>query len=417
MYTKSSKPVRGKLRIGFIILIVIMLLINIIFGAFIFLDLRVLESPETTIHIELIEVNSEEVVIYQNIEIYNPNSYELFVENFKVITNTENGDEIARIIIEGGSIPSKERRNFSSNEIIAFQGEAQSILTSKITGTIGVKFLGLIKKTLPLSVNIITSASEVINEIDIPVVHVWGDFGEITTERINFTGTIEVYNPNSFEMFIEDLYAVVETETGENVGSLEVEGGTIPAKSSKSFIGEGSVLIIALNAETLTINIDSTAGVKIAGITKSISYSINTHLNIPKIEDIINLNTPTDAIIKSDLRATLNGFVSDITLEIKNPNKIAILAKDIVISIFRIDNEESELIDGCSIEGGKAEPGEDLVLTARIPLSFRKLVYSRGKGFLPDALLIMVRANITIPGLDQHIWVGVSGYQDIHPFL
>ncbi len=417
MDTKSSKPVRGKLRIGFIILIVIMLLINIIFGAFIFLDLRVLESPETTIHIELIEVNPDEAVIYQNIEVYNPNSYELFVENFKVITNTENGDEIARIIIEGGSIPSKERRNFSSNEIIAFQGEGQSILTSKITGTIGVKFLGLIKKTLPLSVNIITSASEVINEIDIPVVHVWGDFGEITTERINFTGTIEVYNPNSFEMFIEDLYAVIETETGENVGSLEVEGGTIPPKSSKSFIGEGSVLIIALNAETLTIYIDSTAGIKIAGITKSISYSVNTHLNIPKIEDIINLNTPTDAIIKSDLRATLNGFVSDITLEIKNPNKIAILAKDIVISIYRIDNEESELIDGCSIEGGKAEPGEDLVLTARIPLSFRKLVYSRGKGFLPDALLIMVRANITVPGLDQHIWIGVSGYQDLHPFL
>ena len=417
MDTKSSKPVKSKLRIGFIILIVVMLLINIIFGALIFLDLRVLKTPETTIQIELVEVNSEEVVIYQNIEIYNPNSYELFVENFKVITNTENGDEIARITIEGGSIPSNDRRNFSSNEIIAFHGEGQSILTSKITGTIGVKFLGLIKKTIPLSVNIITSAEDIINEIEIPVVHVLGDFGEITTECINFTGTIEVYNPNSFEMFIEDLNAIIETETGENVGSLEVEGGTIPAKSSKSFKGDGSVLIVALNAETLSVNISSTAGVKIAGITKSISYSVNTQINIPKIEDIINLNIPTDAIIKSDLRATLNGFVSDITLEIKNPNKIAILAKDIVISIYRVDKEESELIDSCSIEGGEAGPGEDLVLTARIPLSFRKLVFSRGKGFLPDALLIMVRANVTIPGLDQHIWVGVSGYQDLHPFF
>jgi LEA14-like dessication related protein len=417
MDTKSSKPVQGKLRIGFIILIVVMLSINIIFGALIFLDLRLLKTPETTIQIELIEVNPDEVVIYQNIEVYNPNTYELFVENFKVITNTENGDEIARIIIEGGNIPSKDRRNFSSNEIIAFQGKGQGILTSKITGTIGVKFLGLIKKTLPLSVNIITSAEEVINEIEIPIVHVWGDFGEITTERINFTGTIEVYNPNSFEMFIEDLYVIIETETGEKVGSLEVEGGTIQAKSSKSFKGNGSVLIVALNAETLIVNITSTAGIKIAGITKSISYSVNTHINIPKIEDIINLNTPTDAIIKSDLRATLNGFVSDIELEIKNPNKIAIIARDIVFSIYRIDKEERELIGDCTIEEGEVGPEENIVLEAKIPISYRNLVFSRGKGFLPDALLIMVRANITIPGLDQHIWVGVSGYQDMHPFF
>jgi len=417
MDTKSSKPVKGKLRIGFIIIIVVMLLINIIFGALIFLDLRVLKTPETTIQIELIEVNPEEVVIYQNIEVYNPNSYELFVENFKVITKTQEGDEIARIIIEGGSVPSKERRNFSSNEIIAFKGKGQGILTSKITGTIGVKFLGLIKKTLPLAVTVITSAEEVINEIEIPIVHVWGDFGEITTEQINFTGTIEVYNPNSFEMFIEDIDTVIETETGKNVGNLEITGGLIPAKSSKSFKGNGSVLIVALNAKTLIININSTAGVKIAGITKSISYSVDTHIDIPKIEDIIDLNTPTDAIIKSDLRATLNGFISDITLEIKNPNKIGILARDIVFSIFRVDDEEKELIGECSIEEGEVEPEDNIVLNAMIPIPYRKLVFSRGKGFLPDALLIMVRANITIPGLDQHIWVGVSGYQDMHPFF
>jgi hypothetical protein len=356
-------------------------------------------------------------MIYYNIEINNPNQFELIIDNFEIVTNTKEENIIAEISIAGGCIPPQGKRTFSSTERIAFEGEGYSVLTSKISGTVGVKFLGLVKKTMPIAVNVITSADEIINSIESPIIHIWGDFGEITTKRINFTGIIEIYNSNHFEMYIEDLIANFETETGKNVGKIDISGGVVPAKSSLDLKGEGSLLIEALNANNISVNMTSSAGIKIAGINKKIPYSISTHIKIPKIEDIINMNIPTDAIITSDIKATPRGFRSLITLEINNPNKIGFIAKDIVVSIFRVDKDDRTLIGECSIQEGEVGPESQKILTAEIPLPYRKVLFSRGKGFLPDALLVMVRANVTLPGLDQHIWIGVSGYQDMHPFF
>ncbi|MCK5112367.1 MAG: hypothetical protein KAQ84_02375, partial [Thermoplasmatales archaeon] len=253
MSTNPSNSYKSKRRIAFTLLVVAILIINIIASVFIFLDIRLMEMPETTIKVDLIEVNSEEIIIHHSIEIYNPNQFELIVDNFEVVANTIDGDEIARLKIEGGYIPSQTNRTFESSDRIAFKGQGYSTLTSKITGTVGVKFLGLIKKTLPVAINVITSIGDVIHDISAPIVHIWGDFGEITQEGIDFTGTIEVYNPNPFEMYVEDMSVEIETETGESVGNLDVTGGTIPAKSSYNLYGTGRILIEALNAKTLNV--------------------------------------------------------------------------------------------------------------------------------------------------------------------
>lgn len=417
MSTNPSNSYKSKRRIAFTLLVVAILIINIIASVFIFLDIRLMEMPETTIKVDLIEVNSEEIIIHHSIEIYNPNQFELIVDNFEVVANTIDGDEIARLKIEGGYIPSQTNRTFESSDRIAFKGQGYSTLTSKITGTVGIKFLGLIKKTLPVAINIITSVGDVIHDISAPIVHIWGDFGEITQEGIDFTGTIEVYNPNPFEMYVEDMSVEIETETGESVGNLDVTGGTIPAKSSFNLIGKGRILIEALNAKTLNVNVSTSAGVKIAGINKSIPFSVDAHLNIPRLEDIISSDTPTDAIIKSDIKATLRGFISDITLEVINPNKIGLIARDITFSIYRVDKDEKELIGKSIIEEEEVGAENSTEIKTQILLPYSKVFYSRGKGFLPDALLVLVRTNITVPGLDTHIWIGVSGYQDMHPFF
>ena len=147
------------------------------------------------------------------------------------------------------------------------------------------------------------------------------------------------------------------------------------------------------------------------------TFTVHTHINVPKISDILNLDVPTDASIKSNIKATVRGFVTDITLEINNPNKIAIVTKNVTFSIYRIDKDKEQLIGDCCIQHGEVGPGEILTINASIPLPYRKLLFSRGNGFLPDAILISVRTNLTIPGLNQHVWVGVHGYQDFHPFF
>ena len=295
MSTSSYNLFKNKKIIAFTLLVTVILFINIIASIFIFLDIQLMEMPETTIKVDLIEINTEEIIIHHSIEIYNPNQFEIIIDNFEVVANTIYGDEIAKLKIEGGNIPSQTNRTFESRDNIAFKGQGYDTLTSKITGTVGVIFLGLVKKTLPVAVNVITSVGDVIHDISAPIVNILGDFGEITQEGIDFNGIIEVFNPNPFEMYIEDLSAEIETETGESVGNLDVVGGTIPAKSSYNLYGTGRIVIEALNAETLNINIDTSAGVKIAGINKSIPFSADVQLNIPRLEDIVPSTTPTDA--------------------------------------------------------------------------------------------------------------------------
>lgn len=406
-----------KRKIVVILLVFILLIINIIVSGLLFFDIRLIEMPETTIDIDLIEIGTREIILQTSIEIYNPNSFEILVDNFKVITNTMKGDEIARINVEGGSISSKSKKIFESTDNIELKGQGFSTLTSKITGVVGVNFFGLIKKTLPISINIITSVGDVIEDVSAPIIHISGDFGEITQNGVDFTGTINVYNPNSFEMYIEDFAVEIETETGIIVGVLNVTGGTIPAKTSFILNGIGRILIEALNAKTLTINMSTVAGVKIAGINKSIPFFIDAHINIPRLDDILNLDAPTDAIIESDMKATLRGFTSNMTLEVNNPNKIGLIARDVIFSIYRVDGDETELVGRSIIEEAIVGAEDKTEIQTEILLPYLKLFFSRGKGFLPDALLVLIRANITVPGIDTHIWIGVSGYQDMHPFF
>lgn len=416
MTIKHSDSCKNKIRLVFTLLLVVILIINIIVSAFIFLDIQVMEMPETTIKVDLIEINSEEIIIHHSIEIYNPNQFEIIADNFEVVANTIYGDEIARLKIDGGCIPSQTNRTFESSDRIAFNDQGYSTIISKITGTVGVKFLGLIKKTLPVSINVITSVGDVIQDISAPIFHIEADFGEITQEGINFTGTIDVYNPNPFDMYVEDFSIEIETETGKIVGNLDVTGGTISAKSSQNLYSTGRILIEVIDAKTLIINMSSTAGVKIAGINKSIPFSIDAHLNIPRLEDILSSDTPTEVIIKLDMKATLRGFISNMTLEINNPNKIGLIARDIVFLIYRIDKDEKKLIGKSNIGGAEVGPENTTDISTQILLPYSKLFFSRGKRFLPDALLVIVRTNITISGLNQHIWIGVSGYQDMRPF-
>ena len=112
MTIKRFDSCRNKIRLVFTLLLVVILIINIIVSAFIFLDIQVMEMPETTIKVDLIEINSEEIIIHHSIEIYNPNQFEIIADNFEVVANTIYGDEIARLKIDGGCIPSQTNLTF-----------------------------------------------------------------------------------------------------------------------------------------------------------------------------------------------------------------------------------------------------------------------------------------------------------------
>ena len=423
MEAKISEPPISKGKIIFSLIIATIIIINIVAGALIFLDIRVMKSPEVTIELDLIEINSNEAILQTTLSIENPNQFGLIIKDLEAVTKTNNGAEIMHIVLEGGEIAPNKNKTYTSTDHITFDGEIPETLTTKLTGIVGFRFLGVIKKTLPITVNMITSLGDVVKNIDIPILHIKGDFGEITNEGINFTTEIGIENPNSFDLQIGDISITLKTETGELIEDFAIKGDMIAAKSSTTLNGEGRISIEALNAKTLFVTLSTTAGVIIAGITEFIDFSTGVEIAIPHVEDIFPSDTPTVAFIDADMRLTrqgiLNwGFTSYMALELRNPNKIGLIAKDIIFSIYRIDDGEKTLIGDCTVNDTEVGSENTTFIPAQIYLPRRSLF--RGQRIflpeLPDGLLVVVEANVTIPGLDQAFWIGVSGYQDMHLF-
>jgi len=300
------------------LLFLIISFIYIIIGILLFINIQVMEAPEVIINIEVSEINPEEAILQTIIEIDNPNNFEIVVKNIEIETTTSERYKVAHVLIEGGNIPSNEKKSFTKDVIIKFEGHSPELLTSKITGDVGMNIL-FIQKTIPLNIGIVTSIEKLINEFAAPSISVTVEFDEATAEGINLSAIINAYNPNSFEIYIEDFSGEIVTETGNIVGNLNVIGGMLPAKNSMEINGTGRILYEALNAEKLSFNIDGVAGAKIAGFEKNLSFNIETRLIIPDLEELIlSKDNPTFLRIKEKSKLTLKGLVVDIFLEMNN---------------------------------------------------------------------------------------------------
>ena len=399
-----------------ILLVVIITLIYGIVGAIIFIDIQMMQAPETTINLDFIEINTDETILKTMIKVTNPNSFQLITRDFEVVILTDTGQEISQVLIEGGDIPPLENRTFDATMHIGFNGEILDVLTTKITGKLGVNLLGFIKKTFPININVVTSVDEALKDLAPPVIHVNADFSDITEEGINITGSFDVYNPNSFEIYVKNISVDIETETGETVGTLTVTDGVIAAKNSLMFNGTGRILIEALNAKMLMVNMSATAGVKIAGFNKSIVVDTTAQITMPNLEELFPSDKPTDFIIWSDYKLTREGIAIDISLEMINPNKISIVANNITATLIGIKDDHEQIIGSTDIGNGVAPAESSILLHGQLTLPYSNLFMSNGRRNLPDWLLLQVRANVSIQGLEQSLWAGVTGCHDMHPF-
>jgi LEA14-like dessication related protein len=393
----------------------ILTLINIIAAMLLFTDIQLLEMPETTIRVEITEINPNEAIIQAKIDMDNPNAFEIIAKNLEIITLTPNGSKVVSMLLEGGIIPSNGNKTFESHAYARFDNNSPKLLTSKLTGQIGIK-VGFIQKTIPIAINVITSLEDVIKKLATPNIKMNFEFGELTQKGLNLTGTIEAYNPNSFDIIIGDISGTVTTDTGKNVGYLKIEGKILGSQKSIELKSNGTILLEVLNYKVIIINVSGRAGAKIAGINETLPISIEAEIKVPDISSLLAPNIPTDVIIMGDFKFSLKGLVNDITLEIDNPNKIDIEARDITVTISYLNEGEKTLIGETLLEEGivKAQSKEEFKGQLIIPYS--KLFPGTGGRILPDQMLLTVRANVTIPGINQTIWVGVTGYQDFRLF-
>lgn len=398
-----------------ILLFVIVTIIYIIVGALLFLNIQIMEAPEVLIEIEFSEVNSEKAILHTTVNIDNPNSFEIVVKNLKVVTITPDGYEVARISIEGGDIGSHEKKTFTQDVFVAFDGHSFELLTSKLTGEVGANIL-FIQKTIPLNIGIVTSMENLINDLAAPSISITVDFPEITTEGINITALLDVYNPNSFDIFIEDILAELINEKGEKMGDVDVFGeGVVASKDYLHLNGLGRVLFETFNTKKLIFNMSGIAGAVIAGFEKNLSFDIQARVLVPDLEELLlSKDKSTVFSIMVDEKFTLKGIVFNLLLEVNNSFKVDLVLKDLMGRIYTVTDDTYNLIgENVEIENILAKAGTTGLSACEILVPFSKILPI---DWSTDWIMASVSGRVGIKGINQTVYLEIRGYVSVHPF-
>jgi LEA14-like dessication related protein len=398
------------------ILLVIFFLINIVAAAFIFVDIQAMKFPQATIRVDVLEVNSDEITVHHDIQMYNPNSFEMILKNLQIHTTTTSGDQVANITIEGGSIPGNSKKNFSVNDQFNISGDLSGVLTSTLSGTVGIKFLGIFEKTMPLQITVVTSIKEALEAFSLPVLHMHASFGTITKDAITLNTSIDIQNQNPVNASISGISITMVTETGRSVGSFTLDDATIPAKSSVTIHGIGTVLFEALNAKKLFINISANAILFIAGMNKSLPFSSTVEIDVPTIAQFIPTGEPLELAIKVDLSRGRGGLNGNMTLTVMNPTKIPLVLRDVTVTYDRVKNNEHSFVAVGPLGNGDIAPNTTVVFQGDIFLPYSKLFNVSAGGLIPDMIFAQLRANVSLSGVNQSLPVALGSYIDVKMF-
>jgi len=388
-------------------------IIDIVAAAVLFIDIQIFAFPETTIRIDVIEINSDEIIIHHTLQLYNPNSFEMILKDFHIVATTPAGEEVANLTVEGGSIPGQSNRSYAADDHIVMKGNLSGLLSSTVTGVVGINLFGIIKKTIPLEVTVLTSLKEALKKIALPSITVHAEFGTITRHAVNLTTTIDVSNPNPFGMVVEKVLLEITNETGTSVGNFSITGAEIPAESTVILKGAGSVRIEALNAKKLLISLHAEAGAKVAGINKSLPFSSEIELTIPNLNDFIPADKSLELSLDIDLSRARGGLKGNMTLEVINPTKIPFIASDLRVLYYRVKHDQNYFVAEGSFGSGELVPESTTYFYGEMLLPFSKLLF-QGGGILPDEVFAQLRTNITLPGVTLYIPVAIGSYIDLH---
>jgi len=399
------------------ILIVILLVLNIVGAALIYTNIQTLKFPETTLRIDLVEVNSEEAILHHDLQIHNPNPFDLILQDLRILATTSDGVQVANLVVDGGTIPAGANRSYSSDDIISLKGNLSGTLTSKVTGIAGVNILGVIRKTIPLEITVLTSLNDILEKLSLPTMTVHADIGNITGDAITMTVAIDVSNPNTFNITVHTINLNATTETGKSEGSFTINGATIPAGQTITLNGQGAILFDAFNAKHLFISISTQIGVAIAGFNKTLPFSSTVDVTIPPLEDYLTKDHPLDLFLLVDFRVKKGGLHGAVTVSMDNPTIIPLYATDLRIDYYRIDNGKKTFLIQSPISGGPFPPHSVTNYTGELFLPFKllikPLVY---KTFLPDALFARLNVNFTVFGVNTSVWVGINSDIDLRFF-
>jgi LEA14-like dessication related protein len=393
------------------ILITVLLLTNIIAAIIIFTDIQVIKSPKTDVEIMVTNITADDLTLKFHLKINNPNKFEISVEDLKIESLTTDGESIGKVDIKGGSISSDDTKTYVVSEKIKFNEYSDfKSLDNRITGKIGVGFLGFIKKTIPIELNIFTTLDEIIDNIAIPDIDLEFGFEELTEDGLEFTAGISVYNPNNIGIYINELNLSAINDYNEGVGNFKITGGEIKPKGNSFFNSKGILQYNLIDTKELILSLSGNASVKIAGMNKSIALSTEMNVNLPDMQEFIFQGENIKFYIPVQFKLTFNGILANVGFKYYNPSNITLVTRNINCSIHRVDGDEKTQLGIESMEDCIVDPREEVCVKTEILIPYRNYLKAGGWKILPDWIVLTIDADLAIAGTRQAFPVSLNAY-------
>ena len=342
---------------------------------------------------------------------HNPNSFDVSLEDFKVLSMTHDGDKIGELSIQGGTIYSDKTKTFGVTDDIKFKENSDfKILQNRISGKIEVIFLGFIKKTIPIEVNLITSLDEIIDNIEIPDIDLEFSFDDLTDEGLEFTAGINIFNPNNIGITINELTLNAINDLNEKVGSFIISGGEIKPKDHSFFKSNGILLYRFIDTNKLILSLIGNASIKIAGMNKQVSLSTEMSVILPDIQEFIFQNENIIFYIPVQFKLTLNGILSNIGFKYYNPSNITLITRNINCSIHRVDDNTKSLLGVRKMEPCTIKPKDEVCVKTEILIPYIKYLRSGDWRLIPDWIVLTIEGDFAIAGTRQAFPISLNAY-------
>ena len=397
------------------IILVLLIIVNCIIASFLLLDLQTFVPPKTTVRINIVDMDAEALTLETIVNVDNSNTFEISIHDFEVVSRTKQGEEIGRITISGGSIQGGSNKTFTSENSFVLTDENITVLENTLTARVALKFFGLLEKTIPLEINIETSLEALVEQIKQPTITMHTDLTEIYEKGLNFTSTIEIYNPTHLMYNIEEIYFNIENDQGINLGKIVLTGDKIEPLQTITLISDGTILFDAFDAQRIWLKLYGIAGVQVAGLYKSINIAADTSFSIPEIREFIFGNETVDFNIRVHFKLTVRGLRCTVGFQMYNPSNISLVAQDLVCNIIRQDGETQSLYGQNTMEHCTIDPHQRICVQTNITIPYLELL-KVGKGRLrPDWIVLRIDGNLYLAGTSQIVPISLNAYAD--PYL
>jgi len=261
---------------------------------------------------------------------------------------------------------------------------------------------------------ITTSVEKTIDNIKIPDIFVETKFEKLTEKGLEFSVRVNIFNPNNFELKIDEFSLIAKTDENKKVCRLSIEGGIIKPGISSAFKSKGVIVFEAFDAKVLTFSINGDAMVKFGDYDKTLTFSTNMDVLIPKIADFVFQNETVNIELPVQFKIRLRGLLAIVGFKVFNPSKIPIIGKNLVCRIYRLDGDIKTLLVEQDMNPCEITSKPDVSVETEILISYPKFFFSGGFKLLPDWIILQIDGDLLIAGTRQVLPFSINADVDPH---